>query len=146
MLTGQYFVLLHHQCQFAPKEKWHPNAWMGRHITPQSAMHQARGLAAWFQKVRVWDMEGQDWIATYFQYAPLDRDELDPGFEEFYKAVLERPEGTVHTIKKRGIHAFNRHDRNADYEARRKRGEYEHNHSNESESSDGEDVRGSELG
>jgi len=142
MLAGRYFVLIAHQWVdqlevAAPdKPRW-PDAWMGRHITPQNAMHQARHLAGFFQTVRVWDAKEQRLVAEYFQHISLDRDELDPGHEEFYKTVLERPEGKVQTIGKRVIYAFNRHDRNADYEEKIK-----NLRDNKGGQANGEDIQG----
>jgi len=140
MLFGRYYVLLEHQLFEERPENWHPNAWMGRHDTHESALHQGRHLAGFFQKVRVWDSKEQEWAAIYLQYRPLGRDLLDPGHMEFYKTELERPEGKVQTIKRRGIHAFNRHDRTADYEAKQEAKRHANRGGHEGEQSDSEDL------
>lgn len=145
MLTGPYFVLIDHQW-VDQSDSFLPTAWMGRHITTTSAMHQARFLAGWFQKVRVWDAKDQKLVATYLQYVPLERDDLDPGHVEFYKTTLERPEGKVQTMGKRVIYAFNRHDRNADYEVKREAKRHSHSCSDESESNNSEDIQSVDLG
>jgi hypothetical protein len=84
---------------------------MGRHITAESAMHQGRFLAQYFQKVRVWDTQEQETIAHYLQYHLLPLDPLEPRHDVYRKVTIVRPEGKVEKIVKEYISAFTSVDR-----------------------------------